>query len=125
MNAGNFQRLRTVAVSAVLGLLFAALLLAALKPAQAQENPAPEQAYYLLVYNNPAEGREAEYNRFYDQEHAPGIVANDGFVSGQRFVAAGEGLGPNQSPPRKYLVMYRIRTRDLAATYNAMKLFGA
>ena len=75
----------------------------------------------MTVFNNPAQGKEAEYNRWYQQEHAPSIVAGVGFINGQRYVEAGAGVGASQSAPRKYMVMYRIESSDLLQTYANMK----
>ena len=117
----NGQLAGWLAVAAIAGMLSPALLCSqepAAKPAGA---PAATQVYYMTVFNNPAQGKEAEYNRWYQEEHAPNIVAGAGFVNGQRYVEAGAGVGPSQSAPRTYMVMYRIDTSDLNATYQNMK----
>jgi hypothetical protein len=70
--------------------------------------------YYYLVFSNPAAGEEAEYNRWYDHQHAPDVVAVPGFVTAQRFVAASAQL--TDTPlPSKYLVVYKVVTDDLAS----------
>ena len=44
------------------------------------------ETYYFFVFSNPVAGHEDEYNRWYDQQHAPDVVAIPGFVSAQSFV---------------------------------------
>jgi len=36
--------------------------------------------YLLLVTSNPVEGRDAEYNRWYTEEHLRDVLKLDGFV---------------------------------------------
>lgn len=74
------------------------------------------ETYYFFVFSNPVAGHEDEYNRWYDQQHAPDVVAIPGFVSAQRFVK-------NELPlyrmvdlqVPKYLVIYKIVTDDVEA----------
>ena len=41
--------------------------------------------HHLLAFPNPVAGREDEFNRWYDGQHLPDMLAVPGFVSGQRF----------------------------------------
>ena len=66
--------------------------------------------HHLLAFTNPAPGREAEFNRWYDEQHLPDMLAVPGFVSGQRFAlsdATGQG-----KPGWTYLAMYELETDD-------------
>jgi len=100
------------------GWLTAALLLA-LAPASQGATPAPARAhaqrYFLLVFNAPRPGQQAEYNRWYDQEHAPDVVSIPGFVSAQRYEYNPLQLREVARRKPKYLVLYELRTRDLPA----------
>src|SRR4051812_44989223 len=71
------------------------------------------ETYQYLVFSNPAEGQDTEYNRWYDNQHAPDVVAVPGFVTAQRFVAADAQLRDSKLPA-KYLVVYKVVTDDLA-----------
>jgi hypothetical protein len=42
----------------------------------------------LIVFTSPAEGREKDFNDWYDNVHLPEFVALPGVVSGQRFSIA-------------------------------------
>lgn len=91
----------------------AALLTPVLLPARDRAAPARD-VYYYLVFSNPLAGKEDEYNKWYNTEHAPDVVAVPGFVTAQRMVAATTQLRETK-PPTKYLIVYKIVTDDLAA----------
>lgn len=78
---------------------------------------AKAETYYALVFNGPAEGQEAEYNRWYNEEHAPDVVSIPGFVSAQRYKRAALQFRANAGDSPPYLVVYKIVTDDLAAVY--------
>jgi hypothetical protein len=66
--------------------------------------------HHLLAFTNPAAGREAEFNRWYDERHVPDLLAVPGFVSAQRFAltdATGQG-----KPGWTYLALYELDTDD-------------
>lgn len=64
--------------------------------------------YKLVAFSNAAEGREADFNQWYDGQHMPDVLAIPGMVSAQRFACVGEG-------PHKYMAIYEIETEDLGA----------
>ncbi len=41
----------------------------------------------MVVQSGPAEGRDAEYERWYDEVHIPEVLAVPGFVGARRFRA--------------------------------------
>ena len=88
----------------------AALLLLAPFTASAETS-----TYYLYVLNQPEPGREAEYNDWYSNRHAPDVVSIPGFVSAQRYVASEQQMRPDAKPPVKYMIEFKIITDDLTA----------
>lgn len=70
------------------------------------------ETYYDFVFNNPVAGREDEYNKWYDHQHALDVVAVPGIMTAQRFVLSDQQLRDSK-PPAKYLVIYKIVTDDL------------
>jgi hypothetical protein len=90
-------------------------------PVEAASDEAPSGAYYLMAFNNPVVGREAEFNRWYAETHAPEVASNPGVLSAQRYVAVVPDSSPSLRGPRQYLAIYRIETGDLAACFNAFK----
>src|ERR1700692_61788 len=76
------------------------------------------ETYYFFVFSHPVAGHEDEYNKWYDQQHAPDVVAVPGFVTAQRFVKNDLPLYRMvdlQVP--KYLVLYKIVTADVNAVF--------
>ena len=98
-----------------------ATVLTAVALAQVAATPAPAaapagaQTYYYFVFSNPVAGKEDDYNRWYDEQHAPDVVSIPGFVNAQRFVYADEQLREVTLKKPKYLVVYKIVSNDLTA----------
>jgi len=80
--------------------------------------------YMFLALTNPVEGKENEFNEWYDQHHVPDVINVPGFVSGQRFKLSDAQFGGEASKQYKYLALYEIETDDLAATIKELKARG-
>lgn len=77
--------------------------------------------YVFLAFTNPTKGREAEYNKWYD-EHIPQVLQHaPGFVSGQRFRLANQQYGGETTKPWRYLAIYEIETNDLGKTLKTLE----
>src|SRR3954471_18304741 len=102
------------AIACVLCIIgFCAALVVAIRAAQSADTVKGKlETYQYLVFSNPVDGQETEYNRWYDNQHAPDVVAVPGFVTAQRFVAADTQLRDSKLPA-KYLVVYKVVTDDL------------
>jgi hypothetical protein len=75
--------------------------------------PGSKNLYIQVVFTAMVEGKEREFNRFYDDHHAPELAAIPGFISAQRMILARPS---NASiPATKYLALFRVETSDLAA----------
>ncbi len=86
--------------------------------------PAAAHTYYMFIFSNPAAGREDEYNKWYNEQHAPDVVSVPGFVSAQRFIFCDVQLrGKDAAPPKglRYMVMYKIVTNDLDSVYAEVR----
>jgi hypothetical protein len=68
----------------------------------------PEGNHLYLVFSNPAAGKEAEFNSFYDR-HVGDLMKLPGFVSAQRFVLSPRGP---KDPPFKYLAVYELKGKE-------------
>lgn len=74
--------------------------------------------HVLVALTNAAEGREDEYNDWYNQQHLQGVLNVPGFVSAQRFeLSAAQRM---QSPPYKYLAIYEIETDDIGKAITTL-----
>jgi hypothetical protein len=79
--------------------------------------------HLLLVSANAADGQEAEFHQWYDEEHLPEILKVPGFVRAQRFIAAPSTGG--QLPSHSYLAVYEIETEDLPGALAALSTAAA
>ena len=81
------------------------------------------QSGVLVVQTDPAAGREADFQSWYDGVHIPEILATPGFVQGARFRrvdGAGTGAGAAGDDWRSYLAIYEIRAVNVAAAYGQL-----
>lgn len=61
----------------------------------------------MLVFTNPAEGKEEEFNTWYDTVHLPELRQVPGVRSAQRYRAQGSG-------EHKYLAVYELDDPSVA-----------
>lgn len=74
--------------------------------------------HILLVQSEPRDGRDDEYNQWYDDEHLPDVLKVPGFVAARRFVAIPGVHG--ELPGQRYLAIYEVETDDPAAALAAL-----
>jgi len=79
--------------------------------------PGPKELYYQVVFTAFTPGKEDEFNKFYDEHHAPELAALPGFVSAQRMILARPSTA--SIPASKYLALFKVETSDLAAVKQA------
>ena len=65
--------------------------------------------YVMVVQSQAKEGRDDEYNKWYDTEHFADIAAIPGIVGGRRFEATPVGLG---APMLPYLAIFDVEIDD-------------
>ena len=70
----------------------------------------------MLVYSNSVEGKDDEYQAWYDK-HVSDLTRVEGFLSAQRFVIDSERSEP-PGDERKYLVVYELDTDVPTALAN-------
>ena len=66
--------------------------------------------YVLVAQSEAVEGRDADYNRWYDETHLNDICALPGVKSGRRFEATPLAIGP---AGKRYLAIFEIETDDI------------
>jgi hypothetical protein len=74
--------------------------------------------YTFVVLVNAVEGQDDEFNKWYDTQHLPDVLAVKGFVAAQRFRLA--DTDPAQEFTHRYLSLYEVDTDDLDETNRAM-----
>lgn len=69
--------------------------------------------YKLVVMTKPVDGREQEYNDWYQNVHLRDLVSIDGVKSAQRFRL--NQAVTTQQPPLPYLAIYDVETSNIDA----------
>jgi hypothetical protein len=70
--------------------------------------------YTVIIYSSPADGREDEYNKWYDEVHLGEFTSLPGVISGRRFKVAGD-------KPAPYAAIYELSAPldEVMAAMNA------
>lgn len=76
--------------------------------------------YILAVNSNAVEGKDAEYNEWYNNVHLGEVVALPGFVAAQRFKVADVAPVAGGSPAHTYLAIYELETDNPQASLDAL-----
>ncbi len=74
--------------------------------------------YKLLVLTNAINGRDDEFNRWYDNQHIPDALDVPGYITAQRFRLADTQMAGAPASRWRYLAIYEIESDDLKATMN-------
>ncbi len=70
--------------------------------------------YQLVVFSNALEGRDADYNDWYDNQHIDDVLAVPGFYRAQRLTI--ERTLSGEPADYKYLAIYEFEADDLDRT---------
>ena len=87
----------------------------------------------LLVFSNATDGRDEEFNTWYDEVHVPEVLAVDGVVGAQRYDLAQldlpevEGVEPPPPPAHRYLAVYELDRdgNEVMASFGQLLVSGA
>lgn len=74
----------------------------------------------FIVFTNPTEGKEQEFDEWYMNTHMPDVMKVPGFVSGQRFTWA-HAQAREYAETWRYMTILDIETDDLQGTLNDLK----
>ena len=75
--------------------------------------------YVFVVFTEPVDGQEAEYNQWYSDVHIPDVLKLDGVVAARRFKLA--AMNPPQDGHPSYLALYEIETDDVSQIPDAIR----
>ena len=81
------------------------------------------QRYSLVVFTNPVEGRDGEYNDWYTNTHLGDVLRIPGVVGAQRFRRS-EAQRDNGPFPWGYLAIYECETDDINSVIRELKQRG-
>ncbi len=73
------------------------------------------KSFRFIVLTNPTAGKEAEFNRWYDEQHLPDVLKVPGFVAAQRFK-----LAQAENPGWTYLAIYEFESDDPEASLRTL-----
>jgi hypothetical protein len=74
--------------------------------------------YRLITLSNPTEGREDEYNDWYQNVHLGELVALPGFMSARRYRQARSLVEGDAWP---YMAVYELETDDIDAVLQGLR----
>lgn len=73
--------------------------------------------HVLLVFTDPVDGKEDEYNTWYNDVHLGEVLQTDGFVAAQRFKVSEAMPGVTD---HAYVAIYELDTDDPGAAMKAL-----
>ena len=80
----------------------------------------------LIVFTQPTEGKEDEYNRWYDEVHLGDVLETEGFIAAQRFALADAQIGDaGEKAPNRYLAIYEIEADSLEGALEKLSAGSA
>ncbi len=74
----------------------------------------------LMVFSNPSENREEEFNDWYTRRFIPKVLETNGFIAAQRYRLADVQTGVSGACPWRYLAVYEIEADNLEAARDAL-----
>lgn len=77
--------------------------------------------YTFVVLTNATAGKDAEFNRWYNEQHIPDVLNVPGFVCAQRFQLSDTQMPGNTNKGHKYLALYEIETDDLEGALKNLR----
>ncbi|MGI9324317.1 MAG: hypothetical protein ACR2PZ_03790 [Pseudomonadales bacterium] len=75
--------------------------------------------FIMAVHSNAVQGKEDDYNQWYNKVHLGEVLQIPGFVAAQRFSISGDPV-QGDSPRHKYLAIYELETDDPQASLGAL-----
>jgi len=75
----------------------------------------------MVTLTNAAEGRDEEFNDWYDNVHIPDVLTIDGVQSAQRF----EVEGDDPAAPHRYLTIYELDREGAAVMGDIIDAMGS
>jgi hypothetical protein len=74
--------------------------------------------YTLVVFTNPVEGREDDYNEWYDNQHLGDVIAAAGFDRAERLRLT--DIGTPSVAQHRYLALYQVETDEPESVFKGL-----
>jgi hypothetical protein len=75
--------------------------------------------FSFVVYSNPVEGREQEYNDWYSNQHLQDLLTVPGVIAARRFKLSGTQIR-DAAQAYQYLAIYDIEADDVQGFVNML-----
>ena len=79
--------------------------------------------YKFLVFTNARDGRDDEFNKWYDETHLGEVIDVPGFTGAERYAVRPQP--GEEAPAHKYLAIYDMQTDDVASTLAGLMRRGS
>ncbi len=79
--------------------------------------------YKMVVFSNAVEGKDKDFNDWYQNTHLKQIVSIKPFLAAQRF-RFHTSIVPGGPDPKRYMAIYDIETDDIGAALAEMNQAG-
>ncbi|MEM5449356.1 hypothetical protein [Paraburkholderia guartelaensis] len=77
--------------------------------------------YWLLVFSEPTELSEFDFNEWYDKQHIPDLLKIPGVIAARRLKASEAQFDVKDDLPGRYLAVYEIKTDSIESVFSEMK----
>ena len=77
--------------------------------------------YRYVILSRATAGQEAEYRRWYAEQHLPDVARQPGVVGAQLFAPVVQKVYDLAAPEWTLMTMYELETDDPAATMEAIR----
>jgi hypothetical protein len=75
--------------------------------------------HLVITHTRPLEGKDAEFNDWYDNIHLAEVLKVEGFVTAQRYRV--EPAADGALPELPYIAIYEVETESLSQTMAALR----
>jgi hypothetical protein len=71
--------------------------------------------YLMAIFSDPVDGRDEEYNQWYNDVHVPEVMEKEGWTVAQRFQLVRQASANGAELPHRYLALYEKDADSLDA----------
>jgi hypothetical protein len=92
-----------------------------MKGARARNLKSKREQYAQFFFGTANEGKDEDFNEWYNKKHAPAIASIHGFETWQRYTLNEIQLATPGPTEGEYLVVYNVLTSDVKATFEEVQ----
>jgi hypothetical protein len=89
-----------------------------MKGARARNLKAKREQYAQLEFGTANEGKDEDFNDWYNKKHAPDVAATPGFETWQRYTLNETQYSTPGPPEGEYLAIFNVLTSDVKASFE-------